>query len=468
VAGLVQLRELLRLWGFRRLYATRLVSASGDGIFQAALTSYVLFNPQEATTPAETAYALAGLLLPYSLIGPFVGVCLDRWSRQRLLVICNLVKVALVLTVAGQVVSGSEGVAFFVTAVAALGVNRLFLSALSAGLPRLVDDEQLVTANALSTTSGSIATIVGAGVGGLFRFGIGSGNGVVATIVVLAAAVYGASSAIAATMPRDLLGPDAAERASARSASAWLAMRGVVRDLRGGAAHVIRHRRAADALLAISAHRFLYGVGTLTIVLLERNYFSRDVTSGLLGLGAVVAASGAGILVAALITPVASRRIGKRAWITWMLLAAAIGIAAFGLPFQRALLVAGAFVLGVSAQGVKICVDTTVQEEIDDVFRGRVFSVYDMLFNVTYVAAAGVTATALPESGKSYVVMALLAAGYLVAAAGYSAISSRHRGGISPSSDLVIEMDDAGAASAVAVLEPGNPQVRGQTGRSRR
>jgi hypothetical protein len=89
--------------------------------------------------------------------------------------------------------------------------------------------------------------------------------------------------------------------------------------------------------------------------------------------------------------------------------------------------VVGGFVLGVSAQGVKISVDTTVQEEVDDSFRGRVFAVYDMLFNATYVAAAAVTATLLPKSGKSYVVMTLLAVGYLAAGAAYLALSARHR-----------------------------------------
>ena len=37
---------------------------------------------------------------------------------------------------------------------------------------------------------------------------------------------------------------------------------------------------------------------------------------------------------------------------------------------------------------MKICVDTIVQETIDDAYRGRVFAVYDMLFNVSFVSAA--------------------------------------------------------------------------------
>jgi hypothetical protein len=382
------------------------------------------------------------------------------------LVVSNLVKVVLVGGVAVLVAAHSDGVAFFVAAVAALGVNRLFLSALSAGLPRIVDESQLVTANALSTTSGSIATIAGAGVGGLLRFGIGSGNGAAAVIVAVAAVVYAVSAALAGRMPYILLGPDADELAMAGAVSAWRAVLGVMADLRRAAGHVVRHRRAADALFAISAHRFLYGVATLTIVLLNRNYFTHNLNSGLLGLGAVVGASGVGILIAAVITPAMTRRIGKRAWITVLLVAAAVAIAVFGLPFQRPLLVLGAFVLGVSAQGVKICVDTTVQEEIADAFRGRVFSVYDMLFNVTYVGAAAVTATVLPKSGKSYLVMALLAVGYLAAAALFSAVSARH-GTPEPATAVprrpgaASDTDAAGRISATSMIKRQNSSSQG-------
>ncbi len=58
--------------------------------------------------------------------------------------------------------------------------------------------------------------------------------------------------------------------------------------------------------------------------------------------------------------------------------------------------------MGFVAQAVKICVDTTLQETVEDDFRGRVFSVYDTLFNVTFVAALVVGAFVLPPSGISY------------------------------------------------------------------
>ncbi|HVC73461.1 MAG TPA: hypothetical protein VNC85_06785, partial [Mycobacteriales bacterium] len=81
---------------FRRLYGTRLTSQCADGVFQASLAGVVLFSPESAGDPAEIASAFAVLLLPYSLIGPFAGVLLDRWRRQRVLLWSNVLRCLLV------------------------------------------------------------------------------------------------------------------------------------------------------------------------------------------------------------------------------------------------------------------------------------------------------------------------------------------------------------------------------------
>jgi hypothetical protein len=52
-----------------------------------------------------------------------------------------------------------------------------------------------------------------------------------------------------------------------------------------------------------------------------------------------------------------------------------------------------------------------------------VFSLYDVLFNVAFVAAAAVAALALPADGKSYAVLAVIAAGYALTAIFYARVS---------------------------------------------
>jgi len=65
---------------------------------------------------------------------------------------------------------------------------------------------------------------------------------------------------------------------------------------------------------------------------------------------------------------------------------------------------------------VKICVDTTLQRVVGDVYRGRVFVLYDVLFNVVFVAAAVLAAIVIPTDGPSYVVLAMASLWYLLIA----------------------------------------------------
>jgi MFS family permease len=161
-------------------------------------------------------------------------------------------------------------------------------------------------------------------------------------------------------------------------------------------------------------------------LLLYRNTFSSGGTffpGGLVGLGEVVAAGAVGTLLAAVVTPWVVRRTGKPRWIIALLAGGGVAQLALGLPFVPPTIVLAAFALGFVAQGVKICVDTTLQESVDDDFRGRVFSVYDTLFNVSFVVALLVGAFVLPASGISYPMLVVVGLGYVLTAAAYSRLT---------------------------------------------
>lgn len=411
--------ELLGKRWFRRLFATRLVSQTADGLFQASLAAAVFFNPEHEIDPRRVAAGFVVLLLPYSLVSPFAGVFLDRWRRQRVLVLANLVRtVFIVATAVLLLTAGAGGLAFYIASLAALSVNRFYLAALSAALPHVVQRRELVLANSATTTAGSFVTICGLGIGLAIRHAAGRGDDGSALIALSSCAVYLAASAVATRIPTDLLGPDQAESTPLRHA-----LRAVAAGLLAGARHVWQRRPAARALGVIAGSRFLVGMSTVGTVLLYRNYFhdSGVLRAGLAGLSQAFAASALGYVAAAFATPYASGRLGKPAWIVTVLGLAATVQLVFGLPFTPGPLLVGACVLGFATQSAKICVDTIVQEEIADAYRGRVFSFYDSAFNVTFVVAAVVAAFVLPADGKSYAVVAAMAVGYALIAAAYAA-----------------------------------------------
>src|SRR6201987_3801538 len=107
---LADLRTVLAERNFRRLFATRLVSQLGDGMFTAGLGAYVFFNATSFPNPGAAAAAFAVLYLPYSLIGPFAGVFIARWWRRQILVWSALVRGVFVALTAALVAAGSLGV----------------------------------------------------------------------------------------------------------------------------------------------------------------------------------------------------------------------------------------------------------------------------------------------------------------------------------------------------------------------
>jgi MFS family permease len=408
--------HLLRGTWFRRLFAVRVASQFTDGVFQVALASYVVFSPEKQPSPAAIAATLAVVLLPFSALGPFVGVFLDRWSRRQVLAWSNFSRVLMLLVLALCLHAQLRGPLLFGQILLALSVNRFLLAALSSALPHVVQDDELITANALTPTAGTLAFLVGLGAGSGAR-ALSDDVGV----LLLAAVLYALAGSLALRIPRALLGPDL----DTAPPPVGEAVRHVVLGLIAGLRHLGSRRPAAYGLAAIGIHRFFYGVSTVSLILLYRNYFHTpaEADAAFNGLSIAVLVSGVGFVSAAVLTPVVTDRFGSRAWILVLLGAAALTqVFPGGLYNEPGILVA-AFFLGIASQGIKICVDTLVQANVDDVFRGRVFAWYDVIFNVAFVAAAGAASVVLPESGKSYVVLGLIAVGYLLTAGGYAILT---------------------------------------------
>jgi MFS family permease len=398
-------RSLLAGRDFRRLLATRLSAQFGDGVLQAALAGTVLFDPQRAADPVAVAAGFAVLLLPYSLVGPFAGVWLDRWRRRQVLVHADLLRAGLVGVLALLVAGGAGGLPFLLAGLLLFSVARFVLAALSAALPHTTPD--LVPANALSTTSGAVATVVGGAAAVAVQQAAGiAGDAGYALLTLGAAGPYLLAAALAAGFPPGALGPDG----SATTSSA----RQVVAGLAAGVRHVRARPPATTALAVITVHRLCFGVLTLATLLFSRA--TAPPGAGLLGVGAVVAAGAVGTLLAAVATPAAVRRLGTARWVTLLLALGGVLLTALGLPFLPVTVVLAGAVLGFLGQGVKICVDATLQRAVDDDVRGRVFSVYDMLVNVGYVLALLAAAYLLPADGVSPPAVVAVGTAYVLTA----------------------------------------------------
>lgn len=405
------LRVLLRFKDFRRLLAIRLLSQGADGVYQVALATYVVFSPEHQASAAAVASAMAVLLLPYSLVGPFAGVLLDRWRRRQVFLYGNLVRAMMAVATAVLMAAAVPDWLFYVSALCVTAVNRFVLAGLSAALPRVVDAERLVMANSLSPTAGSLAAFAGGGLAFLVRL---AGADSDAAVVLLGAVLYLCSALVSLLMAPELLGPD---RGPARP-RLGAALTGTARELAAGVRHLAApsRRAAARALASMTLMRFCYGALTVMVLMLCRYGLTSGTSEGLRLLGLALGFSGAGFFAAAVVTPWVAGRLGPARWIAVCAGSAALLEAALGLPFATGPLLVAAFVLGLTTQGAKIATDTIVQSVVEDGFRGRIFSVYDVLFNVAFVGAAGVAALMLPPDGRSAVLVVTVAVLYGVVA----------------------------------------------------
>ncbi|WP_436885378.1 MFS transporter [Nocardiopsis dassonvillei] len=420
------LRTVLRGSRFRRLFGTRLVSQFSDGVYQAGLAGFVFFNPEQHTGAAAVAAAFAVLLLPFSVVAPFAGVFIDRWPRRQVLLLSALAKAALAV-LSAVVVAGGESPAFLLLALLVLSVNRFFLSGLSAGLPYVVPREQLMMANAVTPTCGTVASSLGTGVG--LGLGVLGGTGSWGTGVILAAAGLGFAAAglVSLSLGRRELGPHLEREPEEVRAAVGSALLGMLAGVR----HIWSRPPARDALGTIGLHRVLFGISSLMTLLLYNNTFTGGGVAGLAGFSVAAGVLAAGFFLGAVATPSATARMAPGAWIGVQLLAAAVALAVFALPFSPGLFPVAAFVLGFVSQGVKVTVDTQVQRHVDDAFRGRVFSVYDVLFNATFVLGAALAAALVPPSGLGTAVVVGMAAVYLAAGAAWT-LRERRRAGALP------------------------------------
>lgn len=439
--------------GMPRLALVRFAGQFGDGMFQAALSGAILFNPERATDPLAIAGGFAVLLLPYSVIGPYAGALLDRWDRRMVLLVANALRAVLILVTAVGLWAGIGDTPLLLLALAVVGISRFVLAGISAALPRVLEQRWLVPMNSVLATVASGCAGAGAAAAVAVIGALGSGDA--AGGVAVAASAGGSAVSVVAALgfARRRLGPEhraassgaqpAAEAVGAETdavpsarESVAESVRAVLTGLRTGARAVAESRDCTTAMIGVGTHRIVFGANTLLMVLVLRrtNESGVSAASGLVGFGVAITAVAAGMLAAAVLTPLLIPRLGRPRTVVVGLSAALLVQAtlvppitiATGAAEHRAhqLLLVGAFLLGLAGQTVKLTGDATLQIDVDDARRGQVFALQDTIFNITFVAAIAATALVIPADGRA---PGVVAAGAGLYAVGIAAIAVNSR-----------------------------------------
>ncbi len=310
-------------------------------------------------------------LLPGLVVGPLVGVLVDRWDRRRTLVTVSLAQAVLLLPLLAVRGHQQLWIVYAVTAVeAALG--HLFQPAKNAQVPALVPAEQLVAANSLTGLTDNLARLVGGPMGGII-LRLGGLQGVVlcdAASFLIAALLLARGPSRAGTQA-PAAGAAAADPVAGGPTAAgllgqWLAGLGLIR----------RDRRLGGALAVIAVSSVAQGIFVvLFVVFVIRVLHGGASEVGLLrGVQAIGALIG-GMLLAPLGQRLAPRRLAGAAMLAFGLVDLAIWNGP-SLTTQQGLYVGLFIAAGIPGIAAVTGLASLVQANTPDQFRGRIFSAY--------------------------------------------------------------------------------------------
>jgi MFS family permease len=380
--GLLRRRNLGLLW------AGGLISETGDWLLLVGLPVWVL---ELTGSSLVTASVFLVGLLPSLLAGPLAGVLVDRWDRRRTLVAVSLAQAVFLLPLLAVHGRQQLWIVYLVIAVESV-LAQLNDPARNALLPALVEDRELVGANALIGLNGNLARLVGSPLGGVLVELAGlpglvlgdavsflAGAALVALVRTPAAAASGRPAAEGAPVPA---GAGAVAGGSAAAAGAGPATAaGLLREWRDGLAVTLRSRRLRWGLLVSALAAVAQGLFTVLFVLFVTRILRGDGADvGLLrGVQAIGGIAG-GLLVVGLSSRLAPGRLVGAS----LLVFGGVSLAMWNGPQLTTAtpLYVGLFVAaGVPAVAMLTGLTALVQTETPDAYLGRVFATYFGTYN---------------------------------------------------------------------------------------
>ena len=419
----------LRQRNFALLWTAGLISLIGDWAFYAAMPIFILDRTGSAL---QSGLVWAAIALPGIFIGPFAGVYVDRLDRRRIMLYGNIAQAiaATVLLIGGE--AFGVWLAMAVLLVQA-SLYSVYSPAESALLPTVVDEEHLVTANALNSLNDNIARIAGPLIGAVLYAWFGIRGIALANMTSFLGSALLVSMVSLAVASRSQSGGDVAA-----TESIW-------RSMRTGAS-VVWHSYVLRSLFVIELFIVLAD-GPLTAMLAPfvRQTLDRSNTE----FGTLLSVRGvAGVLGGVLIAHIA-RRFRDDRMMGVCLLVIGVGVAAIAIiqnyPLTLLIMVLG----GPAIVGMNTTFITMLQRNSEDRVRGRIFALLGAFSGVIFLISTvlGSVATKLMSPPTIMLISGLT---YTAAGIGAFLLLSNRRN-VQPIEDLVKQDQSGMDATAPSV-----------------
>lgn len=395
---------VLRQRNFGFLWFGGLISLTGDWMLRIALPAYV-FELTHSTLATGVMF-IAGTL-PSLLLGSVAGVFVDRWDRQRTMVIINLLQAVGLLPLLLMRSTDLLWLVYMV-AFAQSVLTQFFYPAENALLPNLVGEENLLPANSLNALNNNLARLIGPTLGGAVAIGLG-----LSWVVLIDAGSFLAAALLIGLIQQ----PKRAATATAPQVAS-LSFMAIWRELLAGLQLVLRER-LVTILFAIAA---ITAVGEGIISVLFIPFVTQVLGGQALELGWLMSAQAIGGLLGGVIIARLGTRIKPPALLGFSAIVfGLIDLAIFNYPaFFPGIAIALVLfvVVGLPSAAFGASYSTLLQSIVEDEYRGRIFGALNTTFALLMLGGMGLASVAgdvlgiLPViniQGYVYVMAGLLA-----------------------------------------------------------
>ncbi|MDQ2724696.1 MAG: MFS transporter [Actinomycetota bacterium] len=408
---------------FTRLAVVHVLSTAADVWVTVALAGSVFVSVSLHAARGRTALGLICTVLPFLVVGPFLGPVIERVSggRRAIMAASSVGR----LVACGFMASVIHTLWLFPAAFAFLVCSKTYLVSKASLVPSAVErDEELVEANSKLAIGSSVATslagLVGAGIYKVF----GSPTVLHLNMVMLAVCAVLVMRLRPSRRDRLPQWPSttwttgvpptfvAAEGASPQASSAAAGMRAArvrARRARSNGSRALPPGGLLLAGVAMTAMRAVAGLMTLLVIFAFRRDGAPLIWYGLAGVATVVGTLGGATLAPFVRDRVAEERIVPAA--AFVIGAAAVAVTQLRVVHRWPAALILAMAVGVAASVGKMAFDAIVQRDPPEVARSRLFARSEAVFQLGWVLAALAPVLITMSLMTGFVVVAALSLG---------------------------------------------------------
>ena len=402
----VRFREVLTNRNFLFLWLGQLVSNFGDRLNQMALVALVYQrNPGNEVALAKL---ISFTIIPVFIIGPIAGVWVDRLDRKKIMVISDILRGALVLTIPLFIVL-NQMLPIYIVIFLIFSISRFFIPSKMAIIPDLVSKDKLLVANTLQDTTHMVGNVVGlmvAGfivniryVGAIGGFYIDSATFFVSAALIGLIAMKAREAAVAHSVKEEL-------EVTAHALESSL-KRSVFSEIKEGLGYLTKYTDMRFIMKV--SFILLSGLGAIScviIVFIQSAFGTSTRHIGFFGTYLVC-----GLFLGTMLYGRLGQKLNKRRTISLSFVASGICIILFAILVGRYpnVYLAGILsgLIGLSVSPMMASLNTMTHETIPEEVRGRIFSSLEAVIHLAFLVFMFVAAYAAKFIDRFWILVAV-------------------------------------------------------------